>query len=71
MAEIEVSGESRYDYGPAYVKYLLDELSVVDSPGKLESIASQVKLLQGSGTISKDVADALLNFIKTSSSGTL
>lgn len=71
MVELKVSGKSRYDYGPTYVKYLLDEFSDPNSPGKLENIASQVKLLESLGIISEPVASAVMSFIERSASGVL
>lgn len=71
MTELEVSGESRYDYGPIYAKYLLDELAVIDDPEKLSNVASQVEILQASGTISDEIAQTLKGFIEMTSSGAL
>ncbi len=61
MVEINFSGESRYDLGAEYTKYLLREISTTKSP---DLVIIQVKNLAAIGTISESVARVLTNFLQ-------
>jgi hypothetical protein len=56
MAEFRFSGDSRYDTGAEYTKYLLESIARAEDPIE---IANQIKSLEDLGTISADVAQAV------------